>query len=269
MRSTKLIQVSRYSVRNAWSCPATIASRYLVEALRSVTFNYMVDIWQQHVFFAFASFTTWITREPCIFNLNCTPLQLVKTESQCPSYEGSAMPSATLVAFVAMKSFSRGTWLSWIARPHSAIPRPSEINEREDVHCDARQHGCLKLIFSSIFNIYSKFKHKDPPGLSQLRSGMLQRCQCGGAPTLDMFQDGQFLSLHFTKIWLHTFFHCFSMDMMRDLIMCADLLQAKCQQTQRSKRSIKWTIPTLCRLAVTGQITMKLLGDCNAASTVW
>ena len=87
------------------------------------------------------------------FNLNCTPLQLVKTESQCPSCEGSAMPSATLVAFVAMKSFSRGTWLSWIARPHSAIPRPSEINEREDVHCDARQHGCLKLIFSSIFNI--------------------------------------------------------------------------------------------------------------------
>jgi len=34
-----------------------------------------------------------------------------------PSYEGSAMPSATLVAFVAMKSFSRGTWLSRIARP--------------------------------------------------------------------------------------------------------------------------------------------------------
>lgn len=31
--------------------------------------------------------------------------------------------------------------------------KASEINEREDVHCDARQHGCLKLIFSSIFNI--------------------------------------------------------------------------------------------------------------------
>ena len=266
MRSTKLIQVSRYSVRNAWSCPATIASRYLVEALRSVTFNYMVDIWQQNVFLAFASFTTWISREPCIFNLNCTPL-LVKTESQCPSYEGSAMPSATLVAFVAMKSFSRGTWLSWIARPHSAIPRP--VRSTNVKMCTVMLDNMA--VWSWYFQVFSifKFKHKDPPGLSQLRSGMLQRCQCGGAPTLDMFQDGQFLSLHFTTIWLHTFFHCFSMDMMRDLIMCADLLQAKCQQTQRSKRSIKWTIPTLCRLAVTGQITMKLLGDRNAASTVW
>ena len=152
MRSTKLIQVSRYSVRNAWSCPATIASRYLVEAPKPITFNYMVDIWQQNVFLAFPSFTSWITCEPWKFTLDCIPL-LVKTESQCPSYEGSAMPSATLVAFVAMKSFSRGTWLSWIARPHSAIPRPSEINEHEDVHCRSRQHVCLKLIFSNIFNI--------------------------------------------------------------------------------------------------------------------
>ena len=35
----------------------------------------------------------------------------------CQATKASAMLSATLVAFVAMKSFSRGTWLSRIARP--------------------------------------------------------------------------------------------------------------------------------------------------------
>ena len=52
-----------------------------------------------------------------VLNIGCFLVFRFSCFGAVPSNEGSAMPIATLVAFVAMKSFSRGTWLSWIARP--------------------------------------------------------------------------------------------------------------------------------------------------------
>lgn len=53
-----------------------------------------------------------------VLNIGC--FLVFVSAASVPCHEGSAMPSATLVAFVAMKSFSRGTWLSRIARPGPA-----------------------------------------------------------------------------------------------------------------------------------------------------